>query len=47
VTRGRYDAEAVLADGKVGIGYTVDLVTDANLAIISKNIDFQEMLAKD
>ena len=35
-TQGRYDTDAILADDKVGIGYTMDSVTDANLTIISK-----------
>jgi len=43
-TQGRYDTDAILADGKVGIGYTMDLVTDANLAIISKKHSMPKMV---
>ena len=34
-----------IADDKVGIGYTMNLDTDANLDFVSKNINYPEMLA--
>jgi hypothetical protein len=43
--RGQYNTNAILTNAKVGISDPMDSVTDTNLGIKSKNIDFQEMLA--